>query len=522
MLGRYRLHGYEADQKILLGIQSFPHPNYTRPAHSNDLMLIKLNRKVLDTKGIKPINITTQAPITGAQCLVSGWGTTSSPHVHYPQVLQCLDIMILSQEVCQKAYPGEINSSMFCAGDEDGKDSCQGDSGGPVVCNGMLQGLVSWGDVPCGKPHRPGVYTNLYPFNKWIKDTIKNNTEPKPEPPAPDCSRPQISHVCVYVCDFGITASAVWFLRASSQDSGKGLGGEECAPHSQPWQVALFEGNRFNCGASLISSKWLLTAAHCITGSAAFRTSRFLRWPETLREKCESGLSRTPGVLKEKWESLAPKQARPGDQCTAPNWSPDLSGSNMRVRLGEHNLRVWEGVEQLRGVAYAFPHPRYKNRGHHDDIMLLRLTRPASLSDSVRPVALPTRCPRHGEQCVVSGWGLVTESKAGPQRDMRDRAAVPTVKLPDTLHCANISIISAASCDKDYRGQVTDTMVCAGVAGGGTDSCEGDSGGPLICGGMLQGIVSWGDVPCDTTAKPGVYTKVCKYLGWIRDVMKKY
>uniref|UniRef100_A0A7N4NL72 Kallikrein related peptidase 15 n=1 Tax=Sarcophilus harrisii TaxID=9305 RepID=A0A7N4NL72_SARHA len=137
--------------------------------------------------------------------------------------------------------------------------------------------------------------------------------------------------------------------------------------------------------------------------------------------------------------------------------------------------------------------------------MLLRLNRPVCLSNSIRPVALPTRCPRQGEQCVVSGWGLVAEFK--------------NVKLPNTLHCANISILPTTSCNTDYRGQVTDTMVCAGVEGGGTDSCEGDSGGPLVCGGALQGIVSWGDVPCDTTTKPGVYTKVCKYLGWIRDVM---
>ncbi|XP_043851925.1 kallikrein-5 [Dromiciops gliroides] len=175
ILGRYHLHNSGASEKILRGVRSFPHPNYTRPAHSNDLMLIKLNRKVLGSKSIKPINISTQPPTSGARCLVSGWGTTSSPQVHYPEVLQCLNITILSQEACQKAYPGEINSSMFCAGDEKGRDSCQGDSGGPVVCNETLQGLVSWGDVPCGQPNKPGVYTNLYPFNKWIKDTIKNN-----------------------------------------------------------------------------------------------------------------------------------------------------------------------------------------------------------------------------------------------------------------------------------------------------------------------------------------------------------
>lgn len=52
---------------------------------------------------------------------------------------------------------------------------------------------------------------------------------------------------------------------AQDGSSGPSLGGEECAPYSQPWQVALFERGRFNCGASLISPDWVLSAAHCQT-----------------------------------------------------------------------------------------------------------------------------------------------------------------------------------------------------------------------------------------------------------------
>lgn len=167
---------YETGQQLFKGIKSIPHPGYSHPGHSNDLMLIKLNRRIRQTQAVKPINISSHCPTAGTSCLVSGWGTTSSPLVKFPKVLQCLNITVLSTNRCKEAYPGQIDSTMFCAGDEAGRDSCQGDSGGPVICNGSLQGLVSWGDFPCAQPNRPGVYTNLCQFTKWIKDTIQSNS----------------------------------------------------------------------------------------------------------------------------------------------------------------------------------------------------------------------------------------------------------------------------------------------------------------------------------------------------------
>uniref|UniRef100_A0A8C3IS85 Peptidase S1 domain-containing protein n=1 Tax=Chrysemys picta bellii TaxID=8478 RepID=A0A8C3IS85_CHRPI len=89
----------------------------------------------------------------------------------------------------------------------------------------------------------------------------------------------------------------------------------------------------------------------------------------------------------------------------------------------------------------------------------------------------------------------------------------------DVLHCTDMNRISAAECQAAYPVGVTDNMLCAGVKEGGGDSCHGDSGGPLVCDRELQGVISWGEVECSLPNKPGVYTRVCKFLGWIRRTM---
>nr|AAG22845.1 kallikrein-like protein 3 splice variant 1 [Homo sapiens] len=116
----------------------------------------------------------------------------------------------------------------------------------------------------------------------------------------------------------GLLCALLSLLAGHGWADTRAIGAEECRPNSQPWQAGLFHLTRLFCGATLISDRWLLTAAHC----------------------------RKPYL-----------------------W----------VRLGEHHLWKWEGPEQLFRVTDFFPHPGFNKdlsaNDHNDDIMLIRLPR---------------------------------------------------------------------------------------------------------------------------------------------------
>ncbi|XP_017271014.3 trypsin-2-like [Kryptolebias marmoratus] len=227
---------------------------------------------------------------------------------------------------------------------------------------------------------------------------------------------------------------------AFALDDDKIVGGYECEPHSQPHQVSLNAGYHF-CGGSLVNANWVVSAAHCYK-------------------------------------------------------------SRIEVRLGEHHIQMQEGTEQVISSAKVIRHPEYNSYYIDNDIMLIKLSKPATLNSYVQPVALPNGCAPAGTMCKVSGWGNTMSSSA-------DR---------NKLQCLDIPILTDRDCKNSYPGMITDSMFCAGYLEGGKDSCQGDSGGPVVCNGQLQGIVSWG-YGCAEKDHPGVYAKVCLFNNWLESTM---
>uniref|UniRef100_A0A671N1R0 Plasminogen n=1 Tax=Sinocyclocheilus anshuiensis TaxID=1608454 RepID=A0A671N1R0_9TELE len=181
------------------------------------------------------------------------------------------------------------------------------------------------------------------------------------------------------------------------------------------------------------------------------------------------------------------------------------SPSAYKILLGIHTERATESSKQERDVSKIIKGPA------GTDIALLKLDRPALINDKVLPACLPEKdyiVPSNTE-CYVTGWGETEET--GGEGFLKE---------------TGFPVIENKVCNSPayLNGLVKEHEMCAGNIGGGTDSCQGDSGGPLICYSqntfVLQGVTSWG-LGCAKAMKPGVYTRVSKFINWIERSMKE-
>nr|XP_008248839.1 testisin [Oryctolagus cuniculus] len=157
-----------------------------------DIALLKLSSSVGYTDNIQPVCLLPSSAqfVNRTDCWVTGWGDVEEEEIlPYPYTLQEVQVAIINTSMCNHLYQRTdfrwtIWGDMVCAGDpQGGKDACFGDSGGPLVCDtdGLWYqiGVVSWG-IGCGRPNRPGVYTNVTPHFHWIQHVMNQNHTPRP------------------------------------------------------------------------------------------------------------------------------------------------------------------------------------------------------------------------------------------------------------------------------------------------------------------------------------------------------
>jgi uncharacterized repeat protein (TIGR02543 family) len=255
---------------------------------------------------------------------------------------------------------------------------------------------------------------------------------------------------------------------AKGAPTAKIVGGSAIDISQAPWQVALIGTSATNnkdgffCGGSIISTDWIVTAAHCLVDGA------------TVTEKSE-----------------------------------------ILVLAGNANLSQ-TGPVTGSAVEKILISPEWNSNTFAGDIALVQLVTPLTLiPGQIEKIGIPGSEPSEGTLAYISGWGSTWFSDG--YQDYPELSNY-TQQWPTDLQGATVVVGSYSSCSSVLgEAFLMYSMLCAGTQDYLNDSCQGDSGGPLATtsGGLwyLSGIVSFGYGCAWTT--PGVYTDVAFYKQWI-------
>ncbi|XP_063538591.1 serine proteinase stubble-like isoform X1 [Cydia strobilella] len=312
---------------------------------------------------------------------------------------------------------------------------------------------------------RPGIPTGLPPTLPHTEPTPAPTQATEPTPgPEPKELEPQL--------EAGSLPEAP-VCGVSNASFSRVVGGIPAKLGDFPWMALLGykerragAGARWLCGGSLISSRHVLTAAHCI-------------------------------------------HTRENDLYL--------------VRLGELDLaRDDEGatpVDVL--IKTLIKHQEYSPKSFTNDIGILVLSRNVQFTNLIQPICIPRSGDLRSRSYenytpLIAGWGD-TEFR-GPSATHLQVLQLPVV--------SNDFCVQAYSA---YKAQVIDQRVlCAGFKKGGKDACQGDSGGPLmqpIYNSETRttffyqiGVVSYGK-KCAEAGFPGVYTRVTNFVPWIEETV---
>uniref|UniRef100_A0AC11DER2 Granzyme B n=1 Tax=Ovis aries TaxID=9940 RepID=A0AC11DER2_SHEEP len=172
-LGAHNIKQQERTQQVIGVRRAICHPDYNPKNFSNDIMLLKLERKAKQTSAVKPLRLPrAKARVKPGQvCSVAGWGRDSTGS--YADTLQEVKLTVQEDRRCEAYLRNYYNhANQLCVGDPKTKKATfKGDSGGPLVCDNVAQGIVSYGREDGSTPR---AFTKVSTFLPWIKKTMKS------------------------------------------------------------------------------------------------------------------------------------------------------------------------------------------------------------------------------------------------------------------------------------------------------------------------------------------------------------
>uniref|UniRef100_A0A669C1Y2 Transmembrane serine protease 15 n=1 Tax=Oreochromis niloticus TaxID=8128 RepID=A0A669C1Y2_ORENI len=191
--------------------------------------------------------------------------------------------------------------------------------------------------------------------------------------------------------------------------AGRVVGGVNAEEGAWPWIVSLLWRGHHACGASVIGSDWLLTAAHCVYGK-----------------------------------------------------NVDLQSWSAVLGLHAQNDQTSEAV-QTRQVDRIVFNEQYNRRTKQADIAMMHLQQPINFTQWVQPVCLPPEGQNFtaGRKCFIAGWGRDTD---GSLPNVLQEAKIPLVdqnlcqqQLPEytitsSMLCAGYPEGGVDSCQGDSGG----------------------------------------------------------------------